>query len=134
MPEVLDDFFAEKHSIINELFVETADDNYALARWCFHQHLNVDFYWLALHALEKYLKAILLLNGKSAKSYSHDIVKLYTHVTPLAPELFPSMLVKPEDVMPDQYSHIEKVADFIARLYRDGHPSRIFSNTPSSLA
>jgi len=120
MPETLDDFFAEKHSIINELFIATADDNYVLARWCFDQHLNVDFYWLAVHALEKYLKAILLLNGESAKSYSHDIVKLYASVKPLAPELFPSVLVKPDDRMPDEYWHIEEVSNFIARLHRDG--------------
>jgi hypothetical protein len=87
MPETLDDFFADKHSIINELFIATADDNYVLARWCFHQHLNVDFYWLAVHALEK---------------------------------LFPAVLDKPEDRMPDEYWHIENVADFVARLHRDG--------------
>jgi hypothetical protein len=120
MPEILDDSFANKHSIINELIIATADDNYVLARWCFHQHLNVDFFWLAVHALEKYLKAVLLLNGKSAKSYSHDIVKLYASVTPLAPELLPAILVKPEDRMPDPYWHVENAADFIARLHRDG--------------
>src|SRR6185437_4053231 len=114
MPEILDDSFADKHSIINELFIATADDNYVLARSCFHQHLNVDFFWLAVHALEKYLKAVLLLNGKTAKSYGHDIVKLYASVTPLAPELLPSILGKPEDRMPDSYWHIEKAADLIA--------------------
>ena len=31
MPEILDDSFADKHSIINELFIATADDNYVLA-------------------------------------------------------------------------------------------------------
>lgn len=120
MPEILDGSFADKHSIINELFIATADDNYVLARWCFHQHLNVDFFWLAVHALEKYLKAVLLLNGKSAKSYGHDIVKLYASVMPLAPELLPAILVKPEDRMPDPYWHVENTADFIARLHRDG--------------
>ncbi|MET3225853.1 hypothetical protein ABIF35_006640 [Bradyrhizobium japonicum] len=120
MPDTFDSFYAEKNSIINELFIATADDNYVLARWCFHQHLNVDFYWLAVHALEKYLKAILLLNGKSAKSYSHDVVKLYASVMPLAPELFPAILQKPEDRMPDEYWHDEKMVDFIGRLHRDG--------------
>lgn len=120
MRETLDDLYAEKHNIINELFIATADENYVLARWSFHQHLNVDFFWLAVHALEKYLKAILLLNGESAKSYSHDVVKLFASVTPLAPELLPAVLAKPEDRMPDQYWHTEQVADFIARLYRDG--------------
>ena len=86
MPKALDDYSAEKHSIINELFIATADDNYVLSRWCFHQHLNVDFFWLAVHSVEKYLKAALLLNGESAKKYGHDIVKLYAAVTPVLSE------------------------------------------------
>ena len=50
--------YAAKHSIIKELFIATADDNYINARWCFHENLNVDFFWLAVHCLEKYLKAV----------------------------------------------------------------------------
>jgi HEPN domain-containing protein len=120
MPETLDDFYAERHSIINEMFIATADHNYVLARWSFHQHLNVDFFWLAVHSVEKYLKAALLMNGKSAKKYGHDITKLYAAVTPLAPELFPETLTKPEDRMPVEYWHNESAEKFIARLYRDG--------------
>jgi hypothetical protein len=41
--------YAAKHSIIKELFIATADDNYINARWCFHENLNVDFFWLAVH-------------------------------------------------------------------------------------
>ena len=120
MPEILDEFHAEKHSIINEMFIATADDNYVLGRWSFHQHLNVDFFWLAVHSIEKYLKAALLMNGKSAKKYDHDITKLYAAVTPLAPELFLATLTKPEERMPAKYWHNELTEDFIARLYRDG--------------
>jgi len=119
MPEVLDDFYAEKRSIINELFIATADDNYVAARWCFRERLNVDFFWLAVHSVEKYLKAILLLNLKSAKQYGHDIVKLYAAATPLAPELFPAMLVKPER-MPVEHWHVESAEQYVVRLYRDG--------------
>ncbi len=120
MPEILDEFYAEKHSIINEMFIATADHNYVLARWSFHQQLNVDFFWLAVHSVEKYLKAALLMNGKSAKKYGHDITKLYAAVTPLAPELFPTTLTKPEERMPVEYWHNEMTENFIARLYRDG--------------
>lgn len=120
MAETLDDFYAEKYSIIDELYIQTADDNYVLARWCFHQHLNIDFFWLAAHALEKYLKALLLMNSKSSKKYSHDIAKLYADVVPLAPELFPTTLLKPEVRMPNKYWHSESVEMYIARLYRDG--------------
>ncbi|MGY4617264.1 hypothetical protein ACVWZ4_002491 [Bradyrhizobium sp. USDA 4472] len=125
MPDTLDDFYADRHSIIEDLFIRTADDNYVLARWCFHQSMNVDFFWLAVHALEKYLKAILLLNGMSSKGigskqYQHNIVDLYAAVAPLAPELLPADLNKPDDRMPDEYWRVETMVDFLARLYRDG--------------
>src|SRR5258708_33342421 len=101
MAKEFDDQYAEKHSIVKELFINTADDNYIAARWCFHENLNVDFFWLAVHSLEKYMKAVLLLNGQSSKSYSHDITKLYSNIQPLAPELLPKQLFKPDSVMPD---------------------------------
>ena len=44
---------ASKNSLIGELFVRTADENYITARWCGTNRLNTDFLWLAVHALEK---------------------------------------------------------------------------------
>ena len=44
---------AHQREIVRELFVNTADDSYIAARWCFVERLNVDFFWLAVHALEK---------------------------------------------------------------------------------
>ncbi|HLW92014.1 MAG TPA: HEPN domain-containing protein [Roseiarcus sp.] len=120
MPEIFDEFHAEKHSIINEMFIATADDNYVLARWSFHHHLNVDFFWLAVHSVEKYLKAALLMNGKSTKKYGHSITKLLEAVKPLAPELFPITLTKPDERMPAKCWRDETMENFITRLYRDG--------------
>ncbi len=51
---------ASKNNLVHELFVRTADENYIAARWCAINRLNTDFLWLAVHALEKYLKAVLL--------------------------------------------------------------------------
>ncbi|GEM_PF-2983598 len=56
-----------KHDIIKELFLKTADQTYVVARWRFLNRLYLDFYWNAVHALEKHLKAVLLMNGRSAK-------------------------------------------------------------------
>jgi HEPN domain-containing protein len=98
-----DEQHAERHSIVKEMFIETADDNYILARTSFHENLNVDFFWLAVHCVEKYLKASLLLNKKDARGYDHNIVELYSGVKLLAPELFPATLTKPDTNMPDQY-------------------------------
>jgi hypothetical protein len=84
MPYNFPDLHAEKKSVVRELFISTADDNYTLARWCFQQKLNVDFFWLAVHCLEKYFKAALLMNGHSSQGYNHRIVDLYEAVRPLA--------------------------------------------------
>jgi HEPN domain-containing protein len=119
MPIPYDEQYAEKHSIVKELFIATADDNYIAARWCFHENLNVDFFWLAVHCVEKYLKASLLLNGKSAKKLSHNIVNLFPAVKALAPELLPNVLTKPKE-MADPYWHDETTDRFVERLYRDG--------------
>jgi hypothetical protein len=111
--------YAEKYSIVKELFIATADDNYITARWCFHENLNVDFFWLAVHSLEKYLKAVLLLNGQSSKSHQHEIVELFKQVKTFASDLLPTTLVRPEDMPADMW-HEEPIETFIERLYLDG--------------
>ena len=35
---------AEQGRIVREIFVDTADDNYITARWCFVEGLNVDYF------------------------------------------------------------------------------------------
>jgi HEPN domain-containing protein len=115
----LDGTYSNKHSIVTELFVVTADDNYVAARWCYQQGLNVDFFWLAVHCLEKYMKAVLLLNGRPARSYGHDIAALFADVRPLAPELIPVDLTKPPLYQLEHW-YAETTEAFIARLYRDG--------------
>jgi HEPN domain-containing protein len=119
MSQALDDLYAEKHSIVREMFIATADDNYIAARWCYLEELNVDFFWLAVHSVEKYLKAALLLNGQSARSYNHDIVRLYADVKRLAPELLPERLMNRADLASGQWL-VETAEKFVARLYSNG--------------
>jgi hypothetical protein len=119
----LDALYPYKQSIIDDLYIKTADDNYVVARWCFDNGLDVDFFWLAAHCLEKYLKAALLLNERPAKAYGHDIEKLYADVFPLAPELLPTMLQVPEGLPPALFSlGDEPVEGFVNRLYFYGQP------------
>lgn len=125
----LNEDYAYRHNIVDELFIKTADENYITARWCAAQGLDVDFFWLGVHAVEKYLKAALLLNGRSAKNYKvrtrqknygHDIVKLYAEVQPLAPELLASDLQRPPEI--DGVGWYEEPTEkFIERLLRMGH-------------
>jgi HEPN domain-containing protein len=119
MTQPLPAHYAEKQSIVKSLFIDTADDNYILARFCFHANLDVDFFWLAVHCLEKYLKAALLINGRSSIKYTHNIVGLYDAVHPLAPELLPDKLMRPQG-MPSNLWRDESAKDFIERIYRDG--------------
>jgi HEPN domain-containing protein len=54
----------------------TADQDYIAARMSYRTNLVEPFLWSSLHAIEKYLKAILLFNKMSAKGYGHNIDKL----------------------------------------------------------
>lgn len=124
----LDDLYPYKHDIINELYIKTADDNYVVARWCFNYGLDTDFFWLAAHCVEKYLKAALLLNERPAKAYSHDIEKLYADVRPLAPELLPTTLIVPDHLPKGLFSiGDEPIEKFITRLYFYGQPDNRYS-------
>ncbi len=111
---------ASKSSLVHELFVRTADENYITARWCALNLLQTDFLWLAVHALEKYLKAVLLLNGKSAKTYSHDIVGHYAAATIIAGSLLPGALQKPADLDIFHWRELTP-EDFVKHLFRNGN-------------
>ena len=123
---------AYKREIVRELFINTADDNYITARWCFIEGLNVDYYWLAVHALEKYMKAALLMNRSSGKSYrddagkchsfKHDIVILYEHVKSLTADLLPDSLKQPDALGSDHQWLDELPEKFLQRLYNKGNP------------
>lgn len=119
MTSLYPEHYAEKHSIVKELFIATADDNYINAKWCFHENLNVDFFWLAVHCLEKYLKAVLLLNGQSSKNHRHEMVELFKQVKTFANDLLPTTLIRPAD-MPAAMWHEEQIEKFIDRLHLDG--------------
>jgi hypothetical protein len=111
---------ASQTDLVHDLFVRTADENYITARWCAVNRLNTDFLWLGVHALEKYLKAMLVLNGRSSKGYGHNIVKLYAKVKPIAGQLLPDRLQKPQRLDIDHW--IERSAkDFVAHLLRQGN-------------
>ncbi len=124
----LDALYPYKHDFVKELYIKTADDNYVVARWCFANGLNTDFFWLAAHCVEKYLKAALLLNERPAKDYRHDIEKLYPDVKRLAPELLPTQLTVPNS-LPEglDFFRDEDVSSFIKRLYLHGQPDNRYS-------
>lgn len=111
---------ASKVSLVHELFVRTADENYVTARWCAVNDLKTDFLWLALHAVEKYLKAVLLVNGRSSRGYGHDVIRLYADVQKIAGDLLPDRLNCP-DRLETSYWFDRTPEEFIAHLSKYGN-------------
>jgi hypothetical protein len=64
----IDDFIARS-------FRDVADADYLVARICWKRELGHQFFWMALQAVEKYLKGILLFNRKPIHSFSHNLIK-----------------------------------------------------------
>lgn len=130
MPADISDLDARKYSLAREIFVDTADDNYILARLAYRESLNVDFNWLAVHALEKYYKAALLINGRSGKNFTdksgkraafgHNIVLLHEQLMTFAAELLPFAMIAPNCWHSNDW-HAESTDAFLDRLYRDGN-------------
>ncbi|MGO7050376.1 hypothetical protein ACCT07_34665 [Rhizobium johnstonii] len=106
-------FRARRTEIVRRMFVATADDNYILARIAFKQHAAYDFLWLSLHALEKYFKAIRLLNGMT-RNDSHDIASLYSECI----ARFPGSIISRFEFSKEERKnwHPESVKEFIIRL------------------
>ena len=61
------DFDVLKNSVVTEMFVDTADQNYLIARWAYHRGLFIDFFWNS---------DCLLLTQEGKQSVS----SLYSHV------------------------------------------------------
>jgi hypothetical protein len=103
------------------MFLHTADENYIAARWCFMQNLHTDFFWLGTHALEKYMKAVLLFNDRSVKMYGHDVLGLYGEVRSLAADLLPVTLTQPTGLEGINWSD-RTLLEFVDHLHRNGNP------------
>jgi HEPN domain-containing protein len=67
------------HDIIVETFINSADMDYVTARFQYLGRSHRAFFWSALQAIEKYLKANFLFNGvpvKNNKLFGHNIFKM----------------------------------------------------------
>lgn len=59
------------NTFATDVFRKQADYDYISARANYHMRIRQQFLWSAHQAVEKYLKAILLFNGRSARYYAH---------------------------------------------------------------
>lgn len=64
--------------VIYESFVVPGDQDYLMSRLLAQKGLSRGFYWAAAQAIEKYLKAFLLMNGEGVKKFkAHPIEGLF---------------------------------------------------------
>lgn len=68
------------NDFINRSFREVADKDYIAARISYRYGLAQQFLWFSQQALEKYLKAILLYNGKPTKNLNHNVMAALSEV------------------------------------------------------
>lgn len=111
--------------VIYESFVVPGDQDYLMSRLLAQKGLPRGFYWAAAQAIEKYLKAFLLMHGESVKEFqAHPIKKLFK----AASEMDSSLVDL--DILPHQSIQIEAsishhlkkfvVTDFIDDLEKHG--------------
>ncbi len=121
-----------KNNVVTQMFVDTADQNYLIARWAYHRGMFIDFFWNAVHALEKYFKASLLLNGRSGKSnsaakpYGHNLAMLFEEVSSYAGDLFPAKLEQPKQ-LDGLHWREETPVEFVARLDELGNANNRYN-------
>ncbi|MGC8202107.1 HEPN domain-containing protein [Aliiroseovarius sp. PTFE2010] len=115
-----------KHIFATSFYVEPADNNYVLARFCYINSLREEFFWQAAQALEKYMKASLVLNGGSAKGIAHNLPKLFNELSEYLLDDHYSTLTRPdelkEEYWPSDLAGLD-VHDFLYRLDRIGSPN-----------
>jgi hypothetical protein len=112
------------NSLVERMFIATADQDYILARWAAINGCDINFLWLGLQAVEKYLKAILLFNGQRAKGYGHNVQRLHDDVLILNSSLTFEPLTKPTALFLDDIPWSdESVCHFLERLNRIGDPN-----------
>jgi hypothetical protein len=111
-----------KSVFAHKFFVAPADQNYFLARFTKIYGMHEEFWWQSLQAIEKLLKAGLILNGISVKKgYGHDIEKLWDMHLETFGGLAVDTLLKPEKLT-DRLWGDRPLRRFILRVNRMGHP------------
>jgi HEPN domain-containing protein len=114
-----------------QFFVRPADQNYLMARWARITGLHRESYIQAREAVEKYLKAILALNGASVRHFKHNIIDLFDHHRRLIGDLAVTELQKPEQLVSQLWRDIT-VRDFLSRLSYLGDPNSRYHLTSVS--
>lgn len=118
---------AERHAVdvIYESFVVPGDQDYVTSRLLACNGLPRGFYWAAAQAVEKYLKAFLLMNGVTVKSYKAHPIKDLWLASAEIDESIADIDVLPHPKIWAETSTLEylrkfSISDFIVELEKHG--------------
>ncbi|PWS36745.1 hypothetical protein DFH01_16575 [Falsiroseomonas bella] len=100
------------------MFLQTADENYIMARTSFFSGFGENFFWMANHAIEKYLKALNLFLGGHA-NYGHEIEPIYAAILAQNSDLEIRKFEYPPSYL-EEYKFAESPDSFLARLGKYG--------------
>jgi len=110
-----------KSVFAHQFFIRAADHNYVVARWARIVGLTREFFIQAHQAVEKYLKAALVLNGLPVLKYRHDIVLLFRKHLEVFGDLAVVNLEKP-DKLDSELWKMPSAFRFIQHLESNGNP------------
>lgn len=118
--------------IVCESFIFTADRDYLTARFAFFQKQSHLFLWSTAQAMEKYLKANILLLGDGSITKNHKHTDLATNLMKSHPERLQIDLT-----IPDGWTNqgvalwpTLDVADFLRRIEKLGSPNVRYDQVP----
>ena len=136
LPEVMQANI-ERHivKVIADSFIKPADEDYVTARFLAQKGMHRAFFWAASQALEKYLKAFLLMRGVSVnqkKFKGHPITALHAEAC-LVDEKLTVVNTKPHAVI-QIHSNVSdtiesySVAEFIENIEIQGDPDNRYNS------
>jgi hypothetical protein len=118
------------------MFRDSADEDYLVARMALRSSLHYQFCWSSQQAIEKYMKAAILLNSDEPVAVvkgGHGLSELFEKCLLFSGDLLPLVLCPPRGFWPDRAHELrffEKTEDYIARVEAYGDPNnryRMFS-------
>lgn len=118
--------------VIYESFVVPGDQDYLMARLLAQNGLPRGFYWAAAQAIEKYLKAFLLINGMGVINFKGHPVKNLFDAAAKIDISFADLNVLPHPSIPINVAvaeHLKRftVRDFICELEKHGNPDNRYN-------
>lgn len=120
-------------NVVTDSFIKPADEDYVTARLMALKGMHRAFFWAASQALEKYLKAFLLMRGVSVKRFKgHPIAALHAEACSVDGQLT-TVDTKPHTAV-QIHSNVSNaiesysVAEFIRNVEMHGSPDNRYNS------